>query len=167
MSELHEIRDRIRNISGIKELGAPFFTAEVTEVSDNDCSVIYGTTTLTKVKLFSIGEAGKLLIKPKVGSKVTVADLSQGKLRDLIIIKADEVELIKYDQDGLVVEIDSVAKKINIKNDSTSLTKLMTSVYDIISKLTVSTPNGPSGTPLPPTVTALEKFKTDFQNLLK
>jgi hypothetical protein len=167
MSELREIRQRIRDISGLNDLGAPFFTATVTSVTDKDCSVMFGTLELTGVKLFSIGAPGTMLIKPKKDSTVTVADLSQGKLRDLVIIKADEVELIKYDQDGLVVEIDSVSGKVDVKNDKTSLTKLMTSIHDIISKLQVSTPNGPSGTPLPPTVTALEKFKTDFQNLLK
>jgi hypothetical protein len=167
MSDLREIRQRIRDISGLNDLGQPFFIATVTKVSDKDCSVMYGTLELSEVKLFSIIDPGKLLIKPKVGSMVIVADLSQGKLRDLAIIKADEVELIKYDQDGLVVEIDSVAKKVNIKNNTTSLTKLFASVSDIISKLTVSTPNGPSGTPLPPTIAAIEKFKMDYQSLLK
>jgi hypothetical protein len=167
MSELRTIREHIRDISGLKDLGAPFFTATVTKVSDTDCSVMYGALELSGVKLFSIGDPGTFLVKPKKGSLVTVADLSQGKLRDLVIIKADKVELIKYAENGLTVEIDSVSKKVDISNNTTSLTKLMTAVYDIISKLTVSTPNGPSGTPLPPTVMALEKFKTDFQTLLK
>ena len=167
MSDLREIRQRIRDISGLNDLGAPFLTATVTKVTNKDCSVMYGALELTEVKLFSTGEAGKLLIKPKVGSNVTVADLSQGKLRDLVIIKADQVELIKYTQDGLVVEIDSVAGKVDIKNDKTSMTKLFASLCDIISKITVSTPNGPSGTPLPPTITSIEKFKTDYKTLLK
>ena len=167
MSDIRNIREHIQNISGLKDLGKPFFTAEVSSVTDTDCSIMYGTLELTGVKLFSIGSAGKLLVKPKKGSKVTVADLSQGKLRDLVIIKADEVELIRYDQDGLTFEIDSLSKKIDIKNDTVSLTKIFGSLADIISKLTVSTPNGPSGTPLPPTLAAIEKFKTDFQTLLK
>ena len=167
MSDLRTIRQHIRDIAGVNDLGSPFLTGMVSKVSETDCSVMIGALELTGVRLFSIGNPGAMLIKPKKGSMVTVADLSQGKLRDLMIIKADQVELIKYNENGLVVEIDSVTKKIDIKNDSISLNQLMTSVYDIISKLTVSTPNGPSGTPLPPTVTALEKFKTDFQNLLK
>ena len=154
-------------MSGFKDMGPPFFTAQVTAVGEADCSVLHGAMTLSGVKLFSSGQPGKLLIKPKVGSMVTVADFSQGKLRDLTVIKADEVELIKYDQDGLTVEIDSVSKMVDIKNNTTSLSKLFASVADIISGITVSTPMGNSGTPLLPTTLLIEKFKMDFQSLLK
>lgn len=167
MNEAREIRESIRKISGFGDIGNSLFTAEVIDTSETSCTIELGEMKLKDVRLFSVEAAGKLLLKPKIGSKVTVADLSMGALRDLQVIKADEVELIRFSQDNLVIEIDSVSKKVDVSNPTTSLTKLFTALYDIISKLTVSTPNGPSGTPLPPTITSLEKFKTDFQKLLK
>jgi hypothetical protein len=166
MTEFREIREKLRSIAETGQ-SAPFRIAEVTKVTDSDCSIMIGELEITGVKLFSIIAPGGLLIKPKVGSMVTVIDLSNGLLRDLLLVKVDHAELISYDQDGLTVEIDSVSKKVDISNKTTSISKLMGQVADIISKLTVSTPNGPSGTPLPPTITALEKFKTDYQQLLK
>jgi len=165
MSESRKIREKIREIAGSN--GIAHFTAYVTKVSDSDCTIKIGDLEIEHVKLFSIDTKGSLTIKPKVNTVVTVADLSDGQLRDLTLVKVDIPETIKYSENGLEVEIDSVEKKIDIKNSSISLTKLFTELYDIISKLTVSTPNGPSGTPLPPTITSLEKFKTDFQTLLK
>jgi hypothetical protein len=166
MTEAREIREKLRAIAETGK-AAPFRIGEVTKVSDTDCSVMIGELEITGVKLFSIIDQGGLLVKPKKGSMVTMVDLSNGLLRDLVVVKTDHAGKILYEENGLTVEIDSVSKKVDISNSSISLTKLMTSVYDIISKLTVSTPNGPSGTPLPPTITALEKFKTDFQQLLK
>lgn len=166
MSEARKIREHIRQISEAGKHVA-HFTGEVTQVSDTDCTVQLGEMELEGVRLFSVDDAGTLLVKPKVGTKVTVADLSGGQLRDMELVKVDSPELIKYDMNGLVVAIDSTIKKIDIHNNSVSLKGLMSSMYDIISKLTVSTPNGPSGTPLPPTIQALEKFKEDFGKLLK
>lgn len=166
MTEYRDIREKLRSIAETGK-AVPFRVGEVTKVSDKECSVMIGTLEITGVKLFSVIDQGGLLIKPKKGTMVTMVDLSNGLLRDLVVIKTDHAEKVLYDQDGLIVEIDSTSGKIDISNRSTSLTKLLTSLYDIISKLTVSTPNGPSGTPLPPTITALEKFKTDFQQLLK
>lgn len=166
MSDARRIREHIRQISEAGQHVA-HFVAEVTKVSNTDCTVKLGELELEGVRLFSVDAAGTLLVKPKKGTKVTVADLSGGRLRDMELVKVDSPELIKYESNGLVVAIDSTSKKVDIHNNTTGMKALMTAVYDIISKLTVSTPNGPSGTPLPPTITALEKFKKDFETLLK
>lgn len=166
MSDVRKIREYVRRISEAGRYVA-HFVAEVKSVSGPSCTVLLGDLELEGVRLFSVDNAGTLLIKPKAGSKVTVADLSGGQLRDMELVKVDSPELIAYAMNGLVVEIDSTTKKVDIHNSSVSLSGLMTSVYEIISKLTVSTPNGASGTPLPPTVQALEKFKQDFGTLLK
>ncbi|MEI6683425.1 MAG: hypothetical protein WCO44_12385 [Bacteroidota bacterium] len=167
MTDVTQIRDSIRKIAGFDGLGSSFFTAQVKSVSETDCSVMYGTMEITGVKLFSIDAAGKLLIKPKKGSMVTVADLSAGKLRDLVIIKADQVELIRYNQDGLIVEIDSVSKKVDISNASTSLTKIMEALHDLLQSFKVLTPQGPSEGLQVDTMTSLEQFQTTFKQLLK
>lgn len=167
MNEARTIRESIRKIAGLSDLGSSVFTAEVKSVTDTECTVLYGSLEITGVKLFSISSAGKLLIKPKKGCMVTIADLSGGELRDLVMIKADEVELIRYNQDNLVVEIDSVSKKVDISNASTSLTKIMDALYDLLQSFKVLTPQGPSEGLQVDTMTGLEQFKTTYQQLLK
>jgi hypothetical protein len=66
-----------------------------------------------------------------------------------------------------VVIIDSTDKKVSIKNADTSLLQLFGDLKSIIEQLTVSTPNGPSGTPLPPTLQALAQFDLDYKKLFK
>ncbi len=162
-----QIREALQHITGTYKPGRLLFVAEITEVADADCSIKLGDTTLTKVKFFSIAEAGNLLYKPIVGSMALVADLSSGQLRDLIIVSVDKVELIRYEENGVVIEIDSQSKKLDIKNDQIGLKDLFQAVADIVKQLTVSTPSGPSGTPLPPTVQAVTQFETNFKKLLK
>ncbi len=165
-SEVRKIREQLRKIAG-SGIQAVHITAEVTEVTDKDCTIKIGDLEIPGVLLFSTGNSGAMMIRPKKNTMVTVADLSGGELRDLVLIKVDDPEVIRYNLNGLAVEIDGVSKKVDVSNTVTSLSKLMEAIYDIISKLTVSTPNGPSGTPLPPTIASLEKFKMDFQQLLK
>lgn len=182
--EIGKIREAIQRIAGTYQPGSVLFTAEVTAVTETDCTIKIGEMEVTGVKLFSIEEAGNLLVKPVVNTMVTVADLSGGQLRDLVVIKVDKVELVKYEQDGLIVLIDSVNKivkvengltmlidggdsKASVSNDNASLKDLFASIADILQTLTVSTPAGPSGTPLPPTIQKITQLNTDLNNLLK
>jgi len=167
MNDARTIRDSIRRIAGLDDLGSSLFTAQVKSVTETECSVMYGTLEITGVKLFSISSVGKMLIKPKKGCMVTVADLSGGQMRDLVMIKADEVELIRYDQDNLVIEIDSVSGKVDISNQGTSLTKIMDALHDLLQSFKVLTPQGPSEGLQVDTMTSLAQFKTTYQQLLK
>lgn len=168
MNDIREIRENIQRLAGTYRPGDVVFVAEVTEVSDTDCTVKIGDLLLTKVRYYSQGsEAGNMLMRPVVGSKATIADFSSGKMRDLQIITCDKVDLVKFEENGLTIEIDSASKKIDIKNDQVGLKDLLQSVADIIKQLTVSTPAGPSGTPLPPTLQQITTFETDFKKLLK
>jgi len=83
------------------------------------------------------------------------------------MIKADEVELIRYDQDNLVIEIDSVSGKVDISNQGTSLTKIMDALHDLLQSFKVLTPQGPSEGLQVDTMTSLAQFKTTYQQLLK
>lgn len=165
---ISEIRERIQQIAGTYKPGDVAFVAEVTTVTDTDCTVKLGELELIKVRLFSQAtEAGNILFKPKVGSMVTVADFSSGKLRDLQVISCDKITLIKFVENGLTIEIDSETKKLDIKNDQVGMKDLFQAIADIVKQLTVSTPAGPSGTPLPPTLASVTQFETDFKLLLK
>lgn len=74
--------------------------------------------------------------------------------------------------DGYYQQIGDVSFQItedraSLKNSSSDLKTLLDDILKAIQNLTVSTPMGPSGTPLPPTVQAVEKCVQDLNNLLK
>ena len=162
------IRDHIQRIAKAARPDSALLVGEIVSATETDCTVKVGEMELTKVRLFSQeSEAGNLLLKPKQGAMALVVDLSQGALRVLQVIWCYKVELIRWEENGLTVELDSASKKVDIKNEDVGLKDLMQSVADIVKQLTVSTPAGPSGTPLPPTVNAVTQFETDFKKLLK
>ncbi|MEG0519374.1 MAG: hypothetical protein RR555_11005 [Bacteroidales bacterium] len=57
--------------------------------------------------------------------------------------------------------------KVVLKNDKTDIKTLFNDLLNIIKNLTVATSMGPSGTPLPPTIQAVEKLSQDIAKLLK
>lgn len=166
MSQARTIREKIRAIA---ETGSSLwqFTGHIKESSDNDCIVTVGDIDLSGVRLCSIDTNGSLIIKPAKGSPVTVADLSGGKLRDLVLIKVDDPERILYNRQGLVVDIDSKAGKVDVKNSSTSLTKILDALYDLLKSFKVMTPQGPSEGLQMDTIAALEQLKTTYNKILK
>ncbi|PKP46814.1 MAG: hypothetical protein CVT94_13450 [Bacteroidetes bacterium HGW-Bacteroidetes-11] len=167
MSNAREIREALIKIIGAPDASA--FTAEVVSSTDTDCTVKLADLEISGVKLFSIGAPGKNTIKPAKGSMVTVLDLSNGKLRDLVLIKVDEPEFMKFDLDGLVLELNAKTGKIDVSSGRVSLKGLFDSLATILTtlKVAVLAPNAPSGTITPDTLTLVNKFKTDFKALLK
>lgn len=167
MSSEREIREAIQKIAGAQ--GASAFTAEVVSVTDTDCTVKLSDLEISGVKLFSIGVEGKNTIKPAKGTMVTVLDLSNGKLRDLVLVKVDEPELIRFDLDGLVMELDATTGKIDVSSGGISLKSLLNSIATIIQglKVGVLAPNSISGPVSPDTIALVNKFKADFNTLLK
>jgi hypothetical protein len=111
------------------------------------------------------GTSNFLIRKPKKGSELTAISID-GSLSDLMMLESSEYESISYVQDEFEFKLDSVSKKMTLKNGQTNLYDLFQSLTDLIKQLTVSTPNGPSGTPLPPTISALTQFETEFKLLL-
>ena len=75
---------------------AVIFTAQVVEVQDKTCTVKIGTLTTTDVRLCAVvnDNEASLIVKPKEGTQITVADLSNGQMRDLVVIKYDEIDTI-------------------------------------------------------------------------
>ncbi len=166
MDKLSEIKALIKEIAGTSS--NLLFTAKVERVEGDTCTVkLSDSLSIPFVRLKATeGVEQGLLLTPKEGSKVTLLS-SSGKLDDLTVIKVDEVNSIQYKQDGLDVLIDSEDKKVCIKNEQVSLLDLMQSLSDIIKNIKVSTGTGPSGTPLPDTISQLQQFETQFQQLLK
>ncbi len=154
------------------------FVAEVAAVDNDTCSIKLGETTVSDVRLRAVvnGEDSKLLITPKVNSKVLVANIGKSDYTEMMVIAYSEVDKVEGVTNSikltnldssLTVEMDGKAKKVDIKNNDVSLKDLMQSIADIINQLTLATPAGPSGTPLPPTVDAVAQFIIDFEKLLK
>ena len=167
MDKYARLAELLKQVAGTPS-GTPLFYAEVKSVEGDSCTITYADLDIDEVSLNATrsGVADKLIITPKIGTMALIGSLS-GDLRDLVMLKCDEPELISYTYGGLEVIIDSTDSKVSVKNNDISLVDLFTSIMDIITNLTVSTPNGPSGTPLPPTIMAIEQFNLDMPKLLK
>lgn len=162
-----EIREKIKDIAGNQ--GMTLFTAEVLKVEGATCTVEYAETQLSGVKLFSIAAEGEFLLKPAIGSMVTVADLSGGLKRDLCLVKIDKIEQIKLAHNGLVFDIDAKNEKFEISIQGVSLKSLFTDLTFIMKslKVMVLAPNAPSGTVTLDTLNLINSFEMDFKRLLK
>jgi len=167
MDKLSEVRKLL-----IKAVGAnpnlPI-TGIVQSVEGDSCSVeLKSGLVLSDVKLKATISTGSnyLTPKPKVGSTVVLLSLS-GSLENLTVIKFDEIEILEYKQNGLEFIVDSITKKVTIKNAEVSLFELFTDLTATLKQFKVFTPTGPSGTPLPPTMLKIEEFETKFKKLLK
>ena len=128
-----EIRDAIRAICGKDKGGFLFFNAVVKSVEDDSCTVTYSDIDIPDVRLNAAinGNANNLLIKPKVGSTVLIADLSEGDLRDLAVIGWSEVDSIIVNggtNEGLV-KVKELTDKINTLENSLNSLKSVFSAW--------------------------------------
>jgi hypothetical protein len=166
MSKSREIKEALKKIVG--ESPEVIFTAEVTRVTESECDIKYGEFTFTGVSLFC-ADGGNLLVKPAKNSMVTVADLSNGNYRDLIIIKVDKADLIRLEHEGIQFEMDGASKKFNLSTSEVNLKDILVSIATILKslKVLVAAPNSPSGTITPDVVTRVEKFESDINKLMK
>jgi hypothetical protein len=144
-------------------------TGEVVSVQGESCTVkLVSGLELTDVKLKPIisGQKDFILLTPKVGSSVIMLS-STGDLNSLTVIKADQFEKIEIAQGGLAILVDSADSKISIKNDQVTLKEIWTDLVAVLKELKVHTPMGPSGTPLPDSVLAIQNVETKINQLLK
>lgn len=167
MNELQTIRENIRRIVGDGN-AISAFAAEVISVTDTDCTVKYAGMELTGIQYFSQStKAGNILLKPKVGSMVTI--ISDPGYRYCQLIQSDEISSFTFEENGLVIEFDSGTGKVAIKNNQVSLKDLFQSLANVVKNLKVSVlaPNSISGPVDPGTLTAVAQFETSFKQLLK
>lgn len=119
-----QIKRKLEEIAGSAAEGTALFTAEVKSVEGETCTVIVGGLEVPDVLLTPADEGadGKLVITPRQGSMVTVADLSGGELRRLAVVHWGEVEKIACTCDsvefnggdlGGLVKIEKLTEKIN------------------------------------------------------
>ncbi|MBK5213641.1 MAG: hypothetical protein JJE55_08285 [Flavobacteriaceae bacterium] len=161
-----DIKKALREIVGANP-NLPI-TGIVKSVEGDSCTVeLKSGYVATDVKLkATIGNNDYVILTPKVGSTVLILSLS-GTLDNLTVVKIDQLEKMEYSQGGLVILADSVDGKIQIKNKQVSFIELFEALKKLTAELTVSTPMGPSGVPLPPTQLALQQFEIKFKQLLK
>lgn len=146
MDRSKEIKEVIKSIAGVP--GMMFVMGKVESVGDETCSVkIADRLVINDVRLNASadGNADNILIKPKVGSMVMMADLSGGELRSLVVISFSALDTMTVMFDGEVVinggeneglvKVKELTEKLNaIENDINNLKSIFSSwvpvVYD-------------------------------------
>lgn len=100
MESLSEIRKSIQKMSSGGRT-CSIFTAKVERVDGEVCEVDYEGLRLTGVRLRAVvnGEESGVMLTPKVGSYVTVADLG-GDMTQLVVIGFSEVESVDITAGG-------------------------------------------------------------------
>ncbi len=123
MEPLSEIKENIRKIASPKGV-VSIFTAQVKSVDGETCSIDLDGLVLNDVRLRAVvnNENSKILVTPKVGSNVTVADMNGDKC-GMAVIGYSEVDRIEIDcADKIVingsdnkglVKIDKLTEKLN------------------------------------------------------
>ena len=98
MDDAQRIRRAIIAIADSGNKSPLLFTVTVKSVSGETCTVEYAGTILTGVRLSAVidGNSNKTVLKPTQNSKVLVADLSGGQLRDLAVVSFSELDSITY-----------------------------------------------------------------------
>lgn len=160
MGKEKEIRDAIRKICGIDNQGFLFFNAEVVSVDDETCTVKRNSLEFTDVRLAAVidGNTKNLLVKPKLGSMVLIADLSEGLMRDLAVIGWSEVETITINggEFGGLVKIQELTNKLNAL-----VQKFNTHTHTVA---TTGTATAQTGTAAATSVQASQFSKSDYEN---
>lgn len=103
MNPLSEIKESIQKMASKGGAGT-VFTAKVKSVQANTtCTVDLDGLTVSDVRLRAVvnGETSKILVTPKTGSYVLVADLS-GDLSQLAVVGYSEVKQIEVDTDKII-----------------------------------------------------------------
>lgn len=165
MDKVAELKKRLRALMP----ASPIITIDgkVTEVENDTCTVMVGDLELIDIRLKATSNGkDSILTIPKVGSHVLMIS-TDGSIDNLTVVKCDEVSKFIYNENGLYIEIDSDTGKVEIKNKNVSLKDLFEKSADIKKNMKVSTPMGPSGTPLPDVLLMIQDFEMKFKSLLK
>lgn len=94
-----------------------FLVAKVTKVSGETCTIDANGLEIEGVRLKAVedGDENSLMVTPKVGSMVLVADISGGELRELGVIAYSGVETIQINggNNGGIININELVQKLN------------------------------------------------------
>ena len=172
MNNLSRIKESIQSIAGRNTIDDCYVVGEVTEADGTTCSVkINETLTLTDVLCIATddGDSNNIKIKPKIGSKVLMADLSGGTLRQMVVVaytQIAELEMPKIDsliinggENGAIINIDELTDKINKVID------VLNNLINSYNSHTHSVPSfGTSGTAVPSNDNAQYLNKNDYSD---
>jgi len=130
MSVYSEIREKLEGFKasgGGASMGG-LMIAEVKSVEGDTCTIaVDDDLDLSDVRLRVVSDdntSSKMLLTPKIGSFVLVADLSGGDLSDMAVVMFSEVEkiIINGGNNGGLVKINDLVNHLNtIENDINSL----------------------------------------------
>ena len=142
MNPLSEIR---KSIKGMTSGNGRLFTAKVLSADGETCCVEIDGVVLSDVQLRAVvnGEESGILITPKTGSYVTVADLS-GDLTRIVVAGFSEVEKISIDAEtDIVINGGGYGGLIKIEDLVNELNRLV----QTFNSHTHVVPNGTSNAP--------------------
>jgi|GEM_PF-1121946 len=106
------------------------------------------------------------MVIPKVGTHVICGSLT-GDLADLFVIQCEAVEKVVYVRGTLKMSIDGSDGKISAESDGVTVLGLFDSLANILKDLKVYTNIGPSGNPLPETISQIQAFEKDIRTIFK
>lgn len=140
----------------------------IKSVENDTCSVeVASGFEISDVRLKATSDGtDSLLVVPAIGSYVLMISMD-GTVDNMTVIKCDKADKLIYNNGGLHIEIEKESKKILVKNGQANLYNILSDLAALLKQLKVSTPMGPSGTPLPDSILAIEKFENDFKQILK
>ncbi len=170
MNNLSKIKESIQSIAGRNTIDDCYVVGEVTEADGTTCSVkINETLTLTDVLCVAAddGDNDNIKIKPAIGSKVLMADLSGGTLRQMVVVAYTQIAELEMPKiDNIIINGGGKGAIINIED----LTSKINEVIDVLNELinsynshTHSVPSfGTSGTAVPSSKNAKTLCISDF-----
>lgn len=118
----------------------------------------------------SYGDDEKKTVKSVVTEDGVISKIVLGETEFNYSVSKDKFELSIFDcniqaQDGSLTlssgdaQLEIKGGKISFVNGGTGINEMMNTIIDIINTLAVSTPAGPSGNPLPPTLQKVKKLE--------
>jgi hypothetical protein len=154
-----KIADKLKEIAGGSVQKCSIFTAQVESVNNSTCTVKLDELSISDVRLRAVvnGNNEQVLIKPKKGSYVLVADML-GDFRQLVVVGHSEVEEIN-------VRIDNAELTMNkngfiLNNQGESLNDVLADFITEVTKIIVVQGTSPN-------VPALEAIKQRLNTILK
>ena len=135
MDRTKEIRRLLRDIAGANVPPYTILTGQVQSVQGETCTISRDGVTYADVRLGAVvdGNANNLIIKPTVGSYVLLADLSDGKLRDLAIIGWSQIDIVSINNiNAIVLNGGNLGGMVRIGDLTTKLNALTDRVNALI-----------------------------------
>ncbi len=119
MKDLSQIAESIRNIA--KNDVLTLHIASVSAVEGDTCTIKIDETEIEGVRLTSVvnDSETKMIVTPAVGSHVAVADISNGRMTDFLVLQYSEIDSLQFTIGNTAFSIN--ADGVNINSDTITL----------------------------------------------